>query len=1001
MASALAVAVAAWWLLGREGTSPPAGDSAREDAGASSAAGATDGDAAERERAAGLAATGTRPEPRPAAPPPVTGPRINGRVVNAEGAGIGGAHVLSIPDTNGRTFLPSEAGKEGCPALDAIADAEGRFVVPVGKDAPFFAIFAEAAGYAPAVSGPFAPGADVVVTLPRPVALAGRVTDADRRPIEGARVRVLGVLDSCRIELDGKTDAEGRYAIVGLPPVPVRGKTVLTHSGYVEASAEGFAPVFAESAFYGLEPGTTQVRDFVLTKGATLSGRVVDAETDRPVADAKVVLWSIECMVGFGRPSGVTISNPWGPRPLYETRSDANGSFRFEHLPSEGLNHVHSNNSGKRGMTFGGVAAWKEGTTVATEEVPVLADGATDEVVLKVGAAATVTGRVVDGSANPLEGAWVSAFAEGRTRSGWLPAFYAGAPTAWARTDAQAAYRIGGAPVAREGATTLSVDAYRPVAGSMEGGSAWRATASVEAKPGMSVVAPDLVLGPPKGALRAVVRVLGPAGEPVWGAAVQRVDRGYGYGSRSGADGRVTLEIVWTQPGPCPPQTYIARFEGLAPAAVTVVPAADPPEVDVRLASGHRVSGRVLDAEGKPKASAQILVANGAVPVAEALPENLRPWEPSTPKPGQPPLVRYATVTAGDDGNFVAEDLPEGPYHVMATAQPRSGGFNAKPLRVVRTGVSTDEAGFVLVLPVDDSPPTGALEGTVVDATSGEPLADFSVTLRRGSVVGGYASSGGFGTPNAQSAGTSPGPGRYAFPAAPAGTWTLTATSNGRAPATVPDVVVVAGQTKTAPPIALGLGVVLSGTVRAGPGVDLKGTSLWIRGATASDLSAGSPIAANGTYRVTGLLAGRYLVLGMSPGTGPRDPTYFAIDGSGVLEIPEGVADVHLDLALVLGGALTFSPNDGRLPPAPYESAVATEEQRRFGEACRVELRRGDGTVIVKQEGLQRGWGGALSMLTLAPGRYVLRFEIPGEPPQDVPVDVEAGKRVDLGFPKR
>ena len=135
VAAALCAAVALWFLRGGLAPAPSGVEPAGTASDAPGLAAVPDGGGSERERAARLAAGKDAGAGKPS-PRAVEIPRVTGRVVDSAGKGIGGAHVLSIPDTCSKTFLPSEAGKEGCAALDALADAEGRFAVPVGKDAP-------------------------------------------------------------------------------------------------------------------------------------------------------------------------------------------------------------------------------------------------------------------------------------------------------------------------------------------------------------------------------------------------------------------------------------------------------------------------------------------------------------------------------------------------------------------------------------------------------------------------------------------------------------------------------------------------------------------------------------------------------------------------------------------------------------------------------------------------------------------------------------------------
>ena len=182
----VAVAAAMAWSLG---LLPQPGAGPRGDAGSAPvalestpAAGASD--------ASKLAATGGRVPDAPVVParPPIPegAPRLAGVVVDRQGKGVGGARVVSIPDTTARTYVPREIGGEGFPGFDAIADAEGRFVVALSKASTNHLLVATAEGFSSTVKRDVGVGSEVRILLERAGRLVGTVMNVDAEPVARA-----------------------------------------------------------------------------------------------------------------------------------------------------------------------------------------------------------------------------------------------------------------------------------------------------------------------------------------------------------------------------------------------------------------------------------------------------------------------------------------------------------------------------------------------------------------------------------------------------------------------------------------------------------------------------------------------------------------------------------------------------------------------------------------------------------------------------------------------
>lgn len=737
---AIAILGAAAWTLG---LLPEPGEGARDDAVPAPAAleGVAPDAATEASRLAGTG--GMAPEapvvpPRPPIPPDM--PRATGVVVDRQGKGIAGARVISISDTTTKTYFPTDVGAEGFPGFDAITDGEGKFVVALSKASASQSLVASAEGYAPQVRRDVAPGADVKILLEKAGVLVGTVTNVESEPIAKAKVRVMFLLDVMRIEKEAVTDATGAYRIEGWAAAPKA--ATWWQSTYAIVEAAGYAPLFLDRVPVAA-PGGEIRRDFVVVRGATVTGRVVEAETEKPVPGVPVFLFSVEGRTYIGRGRGqASIPMPWGPRRLAEATSAADGTFRFERVPSIGFHPLASHSGGRKGIVLGYVSAWVEGRAAASEEIPALPDGGTLEVALKLEVGGAITGRVVDVQGKPVPNVSVYPRMAPGALVAWIPKeLYPDAPAAWAEpTGADGRYRQPWLPIPGGAPTDQLLEArLRRESDRMGGGRDPDGSITVRLVPGVVVEAPDMVLtegkpSPDGEVLGIPIRVEDERGAPVEGASVGWAAANGGQFQKTDSKGGASFYVMRLRPGQTvPPLQMVVRAKGYAATPFSVPwTGAAPEPVTVRLARGHRLTGTVRQADGTPAAGASVRVANGTVAAAEAFPETTPDFMlgQDTPKPGSPQFVQYGATSADDDGRFRLDDLPEGPYTVVASGTSRSGaasGLDGKRLRDVRPGVPTDASDLELRLPVDDSPLPGSIEGAVVDGVTKRPLIRFTV----------------------------------------------------------------------------------------------------------------------------------------------------------------------------------------------------------------------------------------------------------------------------------
>lgn len=212
--------------------------------------------------------------------------------------------ALGVPPPHDGVYLLSKAGSH---RNTAIISAPGRatrgFVLP-------------------AVTAP--ERASFTAKLPREVGYAGRVVDAEGRPVPGAKVN-LHPPDDLRVELpdrDERTGEDGRFRFGGL-----------THGDWdATVSARGFVTLGPERVPLR-EKEPLPDAEFVLQPGATLAGVVthdgVPAGGGEVLAQSKAALDSLRVKRAANQPV------PKEERPVvYKTDVAAEGTFRIESLPA-------------------------------------------------------------------------------------------------------------------------------------------------------------------------------------------------------------------------------------------------------------------------------------------------------------------------------------------------------------------------------------------------------------------------------------------------------------------------------------------------------------------------------------------------------------------------------------------------------------------------------------------------------------------------------------------
>ncbi len=896
--------------------------------------------------------------------------RVTGMVVDAGGRPVPGARVIAYAEDLDRVASFEEAAPSKGPVRGATTEGDGRFAIDLGRDPTdgddadpsFLSVVADAPGFAAAGLDGVRAGDDVRIALAPALALAGFVRDLDGRPVAGAVLRWSGPVRGALVARSATSATDGTYRIEGIRGGKAHDFMDLRAS-VLEVSAEGFAPLALPAAQatdpLRARPGPDgAVRfDVWLPRGAKIRGRVLDAASGGPLADACVFLWGESDVVNLSRPAGGELYNPAHLSDTCRATSAADGTFALEHVPSHGVHRTGSRFGSRWDRRLGWVAAVPEGHAPTVVAVNVPDEGAVVVVELRCARAGRVRGRVVDARGTGVAGAGVW-YRVGQAGVPDAPAFVEGFPARWVRAGADGRYELAAVP-AGEAASNVTVHAAGPTDGSRTLGTAETGPVAVPAGGVLDV--PDLVLSEAPPALRAVFRVTDGAGVPIPGA---RVEPEAGAARRTGEDGRA--RVVFDDWGVGVTRHARVRAPGFA--AVTVggfTPSTDrPPEVVVALVPPHRLRGRVMWTDGSPAEAVSVEVGDGSHPIDRVFPASKKDLAFAE--------FVHATLRTGPDGSFQASDLPEGPWHVRACA--------AKDILVA--SVPTDTVELSIVVEARKAParsPTRAVECVVTDAATGEPVPRSEARLRDGDRDLAWA------VPFA--------PGVLRFAEVPYGTWTLVVESPNFDRVTVPDMRVDAEGPVPSLEVRLDAGAVLRGVLSDASGAPMPSAKVHAEAAGAPTRT-GDAIP-GGAYEVRGLRPGSGYTLSVATTTGPTGsttgPVWWVPQDGGRIDLPAASREVVRDVRLVAATGILVEIDCARLPSG---SVKPTEEQARVSAASRLTARDAAGRIAWERTGLERG---EVSRV-LALGEYVVRVEIPGAPPEERPVRLVAREYPRLTF---
>jgi hypothetical protein len=637
---------------------------------------------------AGLAAPG---EPGRAAPSPADAAeeRIAGRVVDPRGTGIAGARVRAIREPGD---APPGGVAPGDDAREIATDAVGAFALglPRGR----WLIRAAGTGFSDTATVVDVPGSgEITLTLAAVGRIAGQVFGVDGAPAPADIVLAGSGVWPARTVRAG---ADGRFVLEAVPP------------GIYEVQARGESGSAEPRRGLEIAAGGRAILSFHLAPGETMLGRVVDAETEAPIASAEIVV--MEEALGVA------------PRAL---RTSADGSFRIVGLRDQS----HSLTIHADGYVPVIARTWEPGEAL--------------QVTMERGA--TLSGVVLDGRRRPIAGARLEVLGE---MGDHQPIAMEGARVAFRGEVFRSHEEVGHELATVIGALPVTDDVpaipLAPPPGSetafasIAPPSGARSTIAAMPTNAAFVTAGDgtfTITGVPPGHVQVTARQNGYApasSDRIWVAAggerrnVEIVlspagriegrvldERGRGAGEiliehRSDAEpwprvtftddrgaftlsdvaGAVTLRAML--PGRAPIQVRVDVAPGAAERTTIQIP---PP--------GVTFAGRTVDRSGRPIEAAQVRI------------ESMAPGDGAS-----------RTVITDPTGRFTLDDAPPGPWRVTAD---HADYAQAAPIDVDAEGLEAGGREGVRIVVEDGVSATG----TVIDRMLGGGVAEAELVLER------------------------------------------------------------------------------------------------------------------------------------------------------------------------------------------------------------------------------------------------------------------------------
>lgn len=723
------------------------------------------------------------------------------------------------------------------PTVAAVTDRAGGFALG-GPPLQRMRLTAGAPGYLPAGGTEFQldddgrPGPTLV--LEPAAAVEGRVVDESGEPVAGASLTVAvrrqpGMM---RIEIGGGSESPrarstqtGGFRLAPLDP----------ENGYdVKVEAEGFAP--AENAVTGLEPyENREGLRVVMTRGRAITGRIVDLE-GRGVGDALLKLTAAPDSSGSGM---LVMRESAGDGAGLEGFSDAEGHFELAGI-APGRFDLEIR---RAGYARGKQAAIEVGESPEPVDL--------GEIVLEPGE--RVEGIVLGRDGQPLEGVEIRV-----EESGPAMVFMMVGPGPSTEPEADATSDPGGWFVIED----LTGGARYNLALSRTG-YVQKSVSAVEAPSAEPI---EVAMDP---ASKVSGQVLDAEGEPVAGAQVslsreQRVEMGGNVmmtlsmeGADADAEGRFLFEDQ--EPGRISLGAVSSGYQEAKLDHLEIPEGEDLEGIEIPLAAGAIVEGRVLAPDGRPAIGAEVRE------VTES-PEMIRMGGQGTDGAG------YYRLEGLAPGKISVEALDEDYPRVVKDLEAREG-INRLDLQF--------EGGH-------------EVEGRV-SSTAGEPVAQAVVRLL---TAGRY-----WGGPET----TTGNDGRFVIQGVQDGQYRLRAEGEGYAPSAGDERVEVAGEPVRGVEIRLDPGGAIAGRITGLEPEEFASVRVAAEGG-GFDGFQDSNVDREGNYRLEHLASGSYTVNATLSDSGRR--------ATGQATLDPGAPETRLDLQFERGLTLSGQAVQGDEPVA-------------------------------------------------------------------------------------